>query len=197
MKSADRLFDPEHWTQYAARAERAARLARQLAVASLADEVLQAVERRVVELDGSDPLYLSCRLMDLLQDLGHGDAALMRAIAEKGARLAEGKGEFDRARTWQDLVGRWCRQSGDDEGAKGARIAVAASFRHQAEQCSDPGQELQAAHFLEKAHEAYRNIPGMRPTAEAVYARLREIQASVGATPGADHHRDSERIRTD
>ena len=176
VKAAEPLFDPEHWTQYAARMERAARLARQLSDGGLVDEVLRAVEDRVVELDGSDPLYLSCRLMRLLHEFERGDPTSMRAIAEKGASLAEGNDEFERARTWHDLVGQWCRRSGDDEGAKAARIAVAASFRNQAEQCSDPGQELQAAHLLEKAHEVYRNIPGMRPTAEDVYARLREIQ---------------------
>ena len=100
----------------------------------------------------------------------------MRDIAVKGARLAEGKGDFERARTWHDLVGRWCRRAGDDEGERAARIAVAASLHRQAEQCSDPGQELVASHFLEKAHEAYRNIPGMRAQTEKVYAQLREAQ---------------------
>ena len=40
----------------------------------------------------------------------------------------------------------------------------------------DPGGELVAAHFLEKAHEAYRNIPGMRAKANEIYAQLRECQ---------------------
>ena len=168
VEAANGLFDPEHWTAYAARVERAARLARQLRDSDLVDGVLEEVEDRVVELDGSDPLYLSCRLMDILHHFGRGDPASMRDIAAKGARLAEGKGDFERARTWHDLVGRWCRRAGDDEGERAARISAAASLHRQAEQCSDPGQELVAAHFLEKAHEAYRNIPGMRTKAEEV-----------------------------
>ena len=114
--------------------------------------------------------------MDLLHEFGRGDPASMRDIAAKGARLAEGKGDFERARTWHDLVGRWCRRAGDDEGERAARISAAASLHRKAEQCSDPGQELVASHFLEKAHEAYRNIPGMRSQAEEVYAELRECQ---------------------
>ncbi len=123
--AANALFDPEHWTASVARIERAARLARQLRDWGLVDDILQEVEHRVVELDGGDPLYLSCRLMDLLHDFKRGDQV---------------------------------------------------ALRRQAEQCSEPGQELVAAHILEKAHEAYRNIPGMRAKANEVYAQLREIQ---------------------
>ena len=174
--AANALFDPKHWTACVARFERAARLARQLRDWGLVDDILQDVEHRVVELDGGDPLYLSCRLMNLLHDFKRGDEVALRDIARKGACLAEGKGDFERARTWHDLVGRWCRRAGDAEGEKGARVAIAATLHRQAEQCSEPGQELVAADFLEKAHEAYRNIPGMRAKANEVYAQLREIQ---------------------
>ena len=176
LEAANALFDPEHWTAYVARIERAARLARQLRDKGLVDDVLQEVESRVVELDGGDPLYMSCRLMDLLHEFERGDPAAMRDIAEKGASLAEGKSDFERARTWHELVGRWCRGAGDDEGEKGARVAMAGTLHRQAEQCSEPGQELVVAHFLERAHGAYRNIPGMRAKAEEIYAQLREVQ---------------------
>ena len=96
LAAATALFDPEHWSAYASRIERAARLARQLGDWGLVDEVLAEAEKRVVEMDGSDPLYLSCRLMELLQDFKRGDPASMRDIATKGARLAEGKADFER-----------------------------------------------------------------------------------------------------
>ena len=176
MEAAKGMFDPENWCAYAARLERATRIARQLRDYDLVREVLQEVEDRVVEMDGSDPLYLSCRLMDLLLEFERGDPASMGVIAEKGASLAEGNGEFDRAWAWHDLVCRWCRRAGDDEGEKAARIAMAASLRRQADQCTEPGQELLAAHFLEKAREAYRQIPGQRAAADEVYAQLREFQ---------------------
>ena len=176
LQAAEGLFDPEHWTAYVARMERAARLARQLRDSDLVDGVLEAIEDRVVELDGSDPLYLSCRLMDILYSFSRGDPAAMRGIAAKGARLAEGNGDFERARTWHELVGRWCHRAGDDQGERAARIAVAASFHRQAEQSPELGQELVASHVLEMAHEAYRNIPGMGAQAKKVYAQLREVQ---------------------
>ena len=176
VAAANALFDPEHWTAYAARIERAARLGRQLGDKQLTDEALEEVENRVVELDGTDPRRFSCRLMELLHDFERGDPAAMREIAVRGARLAEGKGDLERARTYHGLAGQWCRRGGDDEGEREARIATATLLHRQAEQCSDPGQELVAAHFLEQAHEVYRSIPGMRAKANEVYAQLREVQ---------------------
>jgi len=176
VKAANRLFDPEHWTEYAVRVERAARLAQQLRDRELVNDVLKEIEGRVVQMDGNDPLHLSCRLMAILHDFCHGDPASMRDIAAKGARLAEGRSDFERARTWYDLVGRWCRHAGDAEGEKAAKVAVAKSLRRQAEQLSRPEQGMLAAHFLEKAHEAYRNIPGMGSETKEVYTQLRECQ---------------------
>ena len=156
--------------------ERAARLARQLGDQALVDEVLAEIEKRIIELDGTDPLYLSCHLMELLHEFKRGDPASMSGIAAKGARLAEERHDFERARKYHELVGRWCRRTRDDEGEKAARIAVAMSLYRQAAQFSDPGQELVAAHWLEKAHEAYRNIPNMREKTDEIYAELREYQ---------------------
>ena len=176
LAAADPLFDPEHWTAYAARVERAARLARQLGDQGLVDEVLAEIEKRIVELDGTDPLYLSCHLMELLHEFKRGDPASMRGIAAKGARLSEERHDFERTRKYHKLVGLWCRRIEDDEGEKAARIAMAMSLHQQAAHFSDPGQELVAAHWLEKAHDAYRNIPGMRARAKEIYAELREYQ---------------------
>lgn len=114
--------------------------------------------------------------MALLHEFKCGDPPSMRKIAAKGARLAEAKNDFERARKYHELVGRWCRRAGDDEGEKAARVAMAVCLHQQAAQCSDPGQELVAAHWLEKTHEAYRNIPGMCEKADEIYSELREYQ---------------------
>ena len=191
LAAANPLFDPKHWTAYAARVERAARLARQLGDQGLVDEILAEIERRIVELDGTDPLYLSCHLMELLHEFKRGDPPSMRGIAAKGARLAEAKHDFERARKYHELVGRWCRRTGDDEGEKAARIAMALSLHQQAAQFSDSGQELVAAHWLEKAHEAYRNIPGMRDKTDEIYAELREYQRRAAQSLNSNHDRNS------
>ena len=114
--------------------------------------------------------------MELLLDFKRGNPVAMRAIAATGARLSDEKRDFERARTYHDLVGRWCRRAGDNAGEKAARIAATALLHRQGEQFSGRGEELVATHWLEKAHEAYRRIPGMRNKTNEVYAQLRESQ---------------------
>ncbi len=184
VTAAKTLFDPEHWTAYASRIERAARLSRQLNDWGLMEEVLKEVEKRVLELNGADPLYLSCHLIELLHEFKRGDPDSIRNIAANGAQLAEIKGDFERARMYHNLVAKWCRRADDKDGEKRAQVAVAASLHQQAERCSAPGQELLATHWLEKAHEAYRNIPGMRDKADEVYTELREYQRRAAHSMG-------------
>ena len=175
VAAANALFDPEHWTAYAARVERAARLARQLGDRGLMAEVLEDVEKRVVELDAADPRILTCGLMHLLYEFKRGDSVAMRDIAAKGAGLAEGVGDFERARTYHELVGRWCRRAGDDKGEKAAQGGggrIAATGKRNSSR--DVARRWWRPVGWKKAHEAYRNIPGMREEADEVYAQLRE-----------------------
>ena len=84
LTAANLLFDPEHWIAYAARVERAARLARQLCDPDLVDAVLADIENRIVELDASDPLYLSCHLMELLHEFKRGNPDFNARDRRKG-----------------------------------------------------------------------------------------------------------------
>ena len=106
------------------------------------------------------------------------------AISPRKGTSAEARSDFERARTYHDLVVGWSRRAGDDEGERGAQIAVAASLQRQGEHCSGRGEELVATHWLEKAHEAYRNIPGMREKANEVYGQLRASQREAARSMG-------------
>jgi len=88
IDAANRLFDPEQWVAYVTRIERAVRLARQLGDQSLLDFALAEIERRVIELDGGDPLFMTVRLMELLHEFRKGDPNVMSRIAAKAARAA-------------------------------------------------------------------------------------------------------------
>ena len=176
MLSARHLFDPTRWSAFTMRIERALRLGRQLGNMELVEEILRDIENKIIKLNGSGPLRMTCRLMDLLYEFRHGEPGMMRDIAAKGAKLAEKKGDFERARNYHEHVARWCRRDEDAQGERAANIAVAESLCRQGESCSSPGQELMAVHYLEQAHEAYRNIPEMRNKTDEVYALLREKQ---------------------
>ena len=168
IDAANRLFDPEHWIDYVDRAERALRLARQLRDQALADAVLSDMEQKVIDLDGTDPLFMTSRLMELLHESRKGDPDQMTQIARKAAQAAEDKNAFERMRSHLENLCRWRRIADDEEGEREARIAIAHSYEKQAGLAGEGG-ELLAANLLEQAHQAYRNIPRMRAKAEEVY----------------------------
>ena len=176
LQSAARLMDPEHWPPYVERCERALRLAKQLEDKNLQDKVLSGIEDRVLELDGTDPLYMTNRLMELLIEFGRGDPEKMSAITEKAASLAEEKKEFDKARSHFENLVRWSHMAKNAEAERGAKIRIAASYERQAELCSDDGEFLLAAHWMGKAHHFYGNISGMDEKTAEVYRRLRVSQ---------------------
>jgi Domain of unknown function (DUF4209) len=181
IDAANRLFDPGHWIDYVERAERGVRLARLLQDQALSDTVLADMEQKVIELDGSEPSFMTARLMELLHEFSKGDPEQMSGIARKAATAAEGQSDFERMRAHLENLRRWRRRADDDEGEREAKIAIAHSYEQQAGLHSAEGGEVLAAVWLEKAHESYRNIPGMRGKADEVYDRLRVAQQAARA----------------
>jgi hypothetical protein len=151
-------------------------LAQLLGDQPLLDAALADIEQKVIDLDGTDPLFMTARLMELLHEFKKGDPDQMTQIARKAAASAVGKNDFDRARSHLENVCRWRHAAKDEEGERDARIAVAHSYQQQAELHSGEGGELLSAYWLEKAHEAYRNISGMRVKTKEVYERLLTAQ---------------------
>ncbi len=176
LQSAARLMDPEHWPPYVDRCERALRLATQIRDDELQASVLVEIEDRVLELDGTDTMFMTNRLMELLIEFDRGDPEKMCVIAEKGASMAEGREEFDKARSHLENLVRWSRMAKNEEAERGAKIRIAASYERQAELCSDDGEFLLVAHWLERAHECYRGISGLREKTNEVYRRLLKSQ---------------------
>jgi Domain of unknown function (DUF4209) len=182
IDAANRLFHPRHWIDYVDRAERGLRLAQVLEDQALSEAVLADIEQKVIDLDGSDPSFMTARLMELLHEFRKGDPEQMSEIARKAATSAEGQNDFERMRSHLENLRRWRRRADDDEGEREAKIAIAHSYEQQAGLHSAGGGELLAAVWLEKAHESYRNIPGMRGKADEVYERLRTAQQAACGT---------------
>ena len=85
---------------------RAVRLARSLGGGGSAEfgRAVAHVEAVLAKYDGEDPSFLSCRLMELLQQVKQGDPAKYAALAAKAAVRAESKSEFRRARHYWECA---------------------------------------------------------------------------------------------
>ena len=174
--SARNLFDPENWTEYAERMERALRLARRINDQNICSSIFEEIEKKIIELDGSDPLYLTHRLMTMLIEFNKGTPATMIPIGLKAASEAEAQADFNRARSHYESVQRWERKANNKEGERAAKIAIAQSYEKQAALHAGEGGQLLVAHWLEQAHEAFRNIGGMTAETQRLYDDLRMAQ---------------------
>ncbi|HYK05952.1 MAG TPA: DUF4209 domain-containing protein [Thermoanaerobaculia bacterium] len=126
LASALRLRDPEKWTGCAARYERAVSVAASLAKKNARYlQAIETVEKYLAELDGTDPRFLSERLMSILLEQKQGDRARYVALADKCARAAERRDNFDAALRYWNVKLRWLKAMNDREGERQARIEAA------------------------------------------------------------------------
>ena len=178
VKSADALFDPEHWVEYAERIERALRLAVQIRDNNWIANIEGQIIRRLDELNGSDPLYLSLRLVELQNEFEFGDPEVASTYLQRIVDASHIAGDFEKARKHLSELSVTKKRAGDKEAEKIANFRIAQSYEEEGEHRAKGGSNLAAAHFFEFAHDAYRSIPGCRQDAERVYSKLREAQAA-------------------
>ncbi len=135
LASAKELLDPEHWTDFAQRLERALRLAASLGKggSELRDVALAETLRVVRKLDETDPSYLTMRLTHLLLEFRYGDASEFVNYTAKAAQAAEANRDFWRAKDYFNLAANCCREANlsDEEGMY--RRAAAESLVKEAE----------------------------------------------------------------
>ena len=104
INAGARLEDPEHWPPCMERYERAVRLARQVdPKGELPVAALSHLEARVRSLDGSDPLFFTCKALELLAEFRFGEFSVLAEIAGRVASNARGGGDYRRARSYLDI----------------------------------------------------------------------------------------------
>jgi Domain of unknown function (DUF4209) len=175
LKSAMELEDPEHWTCYFDRMERALRLARKI---SYQDEVVFAhIEAVLDRYQGKDPLWLSAKLMELLQEYRFGEPAKYAALAEKAATLAESTSDWRRATTLWNIKAVWHRMEKDYGKEFAASMSAAETYVKEAESAlkRTPPSYAVASHFLQRAVEAFRSIRGTKEETVDAKARAEEV----------------------
>ena len=175
LQSATELENSNEWTLISYRIERALRLAR--TINYQVEGVVAHIEAVLDRYKGEDPLWLSAKLMELLQEYRLGDPAKYAALAEKAATLAESAHNWDRARAYWKIKAKWHLIEKDREKERAAWMLAAETYVKEAEDAlqRNPAPYLTASHYLQKAVEAFRNIRGTQEEKAADKARAEEV----------------------
>lgn len=175
LASAVQLEDPLEWPYCVDRIERALRLAAMVGggprpTNAQFNKVVAHIEAALDKYDGEDPLFLSARLMELLQDHRAGDPVKYAAMAEKLATRAESvHSRLDLARLYWRIKARWHAMAGNTENQRAAQVQAAETYVSEAEAAlalSPPSYQLGAGHIERAIHayraiESYREVPGV------------------------------------
>jgi hypothetical protein len=181
LASARALEDPQHWPQCVDRTERALQIAAQLGKTPknpLYGQVIAYIEEVIDRCYGEDPLFMSDRMMELLQERGVGDPEKYGVIAEKVARRGEGNGHWDRARQYWERAARWYQMAEDEERRRAAQIAAAETYIRDGEARISPEGTgyLVAGLLYQQGIEALRRVGGMQQRVLELHATLLNYQ---------------------
>ena len=174
VKSAIELENPTEWLSCFDQIERAFRLAK--TIKYKVEEVVEHIEKVLDRYQGEDPLWLSAKLMKLLQENKSGNPQKYAALAKKAALLAESSNGWERARVYWQIKAKWHRIEKDRENERAALMLAAETYFKEAEYAlqNSSNPYLVASSSLQKAIEAFRNIPGTKEETTGAKARAEE-----------------------
>ena len=179
LESAKSLEDPEKWMATADRVERALQLATLLGgKAPSFSVVISHIENVLAAYNGEDPLFLSAKMMNLLQERGVGDSLHYASLSEKLASRAESTHDWDRAREYWRIKAKWHLLGKDEEQARQAKLLEAENYVKQAEDHlkGNPPSYMLASTFTQHAIEAFRRVGNTKERVEELHKVLLEYQ---------------------
>lgn len=179
LESARLLEDPAQWVATNERIERALQLARLMGRNAHGYQiVIRYIEDVLSRLKEDDPVFLSARMMSLLQECRTGDPSKYAALSEKLALRAESERDWERARTYWEIQSKWHRLANDKEEDRRARLRSAETYVTQAEShlAGTPPSYMLASTFMQKAIEAYRGVGRSSDRIQQLHAILLEYQ---------------------
>jgi hypothetical protein len=178
LESATKLENPEKWNQCYYRIERAYQLARQIKYDI--ETVISHIEAVLDRYQGEDPLWLSAKLMRLLQQNKVGNpvkyAALAEkyaALAEKAARRLENAHKWSIAREYWEIKVKWHRLEEDREKELNAFVSVAETYLKDAKDDSSPNY-WRILSFAEDARTTLRDFSGTNKEKLNIKTKLEE-----------------------
>ncbi len=161
LESATTLEDPEQWTTCAKRIERALRLSVFMKKDELIEQSIEHIETVLERHKGTDPLFLSAKLMKFLLEFKAGDPDTCIEFAETAARRAESEKNWRRAQRYWELQAIWFERIDKPDEHDAALIRAAETYVSDAQQRASEGNGggyLAATFHLQSAIEAYRRI---------------------------------------
>jgi hypothetical protein len=175
LQSATILENSEHWTHCVDRIERALRLARKIRHKD--EDVFAHIEAVLDRYQEKDPLWLSAKLMELLQEYRFGEPAKYAVLAEKAATLAELTPDWRGARNLWSIKAVWHRMEKDYGKELVASMSAAETYVKEAESALQrtPPSYMVASHFLQHAVQAFRSIRGTKEETVDAKARAEEV----------------------
>ncbi|MCX4239225.1 DUF4209 domain-containing protein [Paraliomyxa miuraensis] len=178
LDSAKRLHAPEHWVPCHERLERALHLARSL---DKRGPTYQKAVAAIIEIQDRstwpDYPHLPVKLSELMLTHRDADAAIEASRMVTLAGQAEAAGELRVARHARSMEAKWREKGGDRDAANLARLAIV-EF-HEREADLSQGNPFQAAHHLEAAIKACRQLPGQQARAQALIRKLGQVQQQL------------------
>lgn len=179
LKSAENLEDPEHWSLYFSRIEQAVNLAAILGKKNQHfANVIAYIESILDKYNGEDPLFLSAKLMEILQKYRLGDSVKYAAMAEKAAIRAESEHAWHKARDYWRVKAQWHLLQKDSDSERTALLSEAETYIKESENSlkTTPPSYLAAYTHIEKAIEAFRRIGKTKERVEELHQLLIEYQ---------------------
>lgn len=151
LESASYLEDPEQWTSCFERIERAIRLSRSSNQQHHFIRVVVHIEAVLDRYNGEDPLFLSAKLMELLQEYKKGDPSKYAALAEKSAHRAEAEHKWHQARSYWEVKAQWHLLEKDSDKERTASLLFAETYVKESEDAinkrTPPSYLVASAHF--------------------------------------------------
>ena len=173
LQSATELEDPQKWNRAYERIERALRLSRRIQYQT--DIVFAHIEKVLNFYKGEVPSFFSAKLMELLLEYKFGEPTKYAALAEKAAKLAESANDWHRARNYWEIKAQWHSNEKNDEQKLTALMLAAETYVKEAEDAlkRTPPSYSAASHFMQKAYEAFKRIPGKKEDKIKIAAKAR------------------------
>ncbi|MBD2663773.1 hypothetical protein B6N60_01336 [Richelia sinica FACHB-800] len=186
LESAKKLEDPQKWSRYFDRIKKSLTLG--LKINYNPEIVVEYIDDVLNRYQGQDPLWLSVKLHELLQEKKTVNFLRNKQIldtpkyvdlANKGATFAESSGEWDKARKWWEIKAKWHHIEKNYEKLYKAKILGAETYIKEAEDSlvKHPTPYLKASHDLQRAFEAFERLKSQATDEErtVIDTKLEEI----------------------